>query len=86
MEITHWRHTIDALDEQLVQLISQRAEAAHAIGELKRTLNLPIYEPVREQQVFDHVCRVNPGPLSDAEMLHVFERIMDVMRTLQRRD
>ena len=29
---------------------------------------------------------VNPGPLADAEMPHVYERIIDVMRTLQRRD
>jgi chorismate mutase len=29
---------------------------------------------------------VNPGPLDDAELLHVYERIIDVMRTLQRRD
>jgi chorismate mutase len=29
---------------------------------------------------------VNPGPLADAELLDVYERIIDVMRTLQRRD
>jgi chorismate mutase len=32
------------------------------------------------------VQRINPGPLADSEMLHVYERIIDVMRTLQRRD
>jgi chorismate mutase len=86
MEIGDWRKKIDELDEQIVKLISQRAEAAQAIGELKRTSALPVYEPKREQQVFDHVCKSNPGPLADAEMLHVYERIIDVMRTLQRRD
>jgi chorismate mutase len=86
MEIGDWRQKIDELDEQIVRLINQRAEAARAIGELKRSSALPIYEPKREQQVFDHVCRTNPGPLDDAELLHVYERIIDVMRTLQRRD
>jgi chorismate mutase len=86
MEISDWRNKIDELDEQIVQLISQRAQAAQAIGELKRTSDLPVYEPKREQAVFEHVLRVNPGPLADAEMLHVYERIIDVMRTLQRRD
>ena len=74
------------MDEQIVQLISQRAEAAKAIGELKRKADLPVYEPQREQTVFDHVKAVNPGPLADAEILHVYERIIDVMRTLQRHD
>lgn len=86
MDISDWRKKIDELDEQIVRLISQRAEAAQAIGELKRTSNLPVYEPAREQNVFNHVRAVNPGPLADAEMLHVYERIIDVMRTLQRRD
>ena len=48
--------------------------------------NLPVYEPRREQDVFDRVRAANPGPLDDAELLHVYERIIDVMRTLQRRD
>lgn len=86
MDIAEWRKKIDEIDEQLVQLIGQRAHAARAIGELKRNSDLPVYEPQREQQVFDHVRRVNTGPLDEAEMLHIYERIMDVMRTLQRRD
>lgn len=86
MEISDWRKKIDELDEKIVRLISQRAEAARAIGELKRSTDLPVYEPRREQAVFDHVRAANPGPLDDAEMLHVYERIIDVMRTLQRRD
>ena len=86
MEISDWRQKIDELDEQIVRLISQRAEAAKAIGELKKKSELPVYEPKREQIVFDHVRKVNPGPLGDAEILHVYERIVDVMRTLQRRD
>lgn len=86
MEISDWRQRIDELDEQIVQLISKRAEAAKAIGDLKRNANLPVYEPGREQAVFDHVCSVNPGQLPDKEILHIYERIIDVMRTLQRRD
>jgi len=84
VEISDWREKIDELDVQIVRLISQRAEAAREIGELKRAANLP--EPHREQAVFDHVRAANPGPLGDAELLHVYERIIDVMRSLQRRD
>ena len=86
MDIADWRKKIDDMDEQIVHLISQRAKAAKAIGDLKRTTDLPVYEPLREQAVFAHVKAVNPGPLDDVEMLHVYERIIDVMRTLQRRD
>lgn len=86
MDIDGWRRKIDDLDEQIVRLISERAEAARAIGDIKREADLPVYEPLRERAVFEHVRTVNPGPLADLEMLHVYERIIDVMRTLQRRD
>ncbi len=85
MDIADWRKKIDELDEQIVQLISQRAEAARAIGELKQQQSLPVYEPNREQQVFEHVRRTNKGPLGDAEIQHVYERIIDVMRSLQKK-
>jgi chorismate mutase-like protein len=84
MEISDWRRKIDELDEQIVRLINQRADAARAIGELKQGANLPVYEPQREKDVFDHVRRVNPGPLSDTEIVDIYERIIDVMRALQK--
>lgn len=86
MDISDWRKQIDELDVELVLLISKRAEAAKAIGELKKAAAMPVYEPRREQQVFDQIRAANPGPLADAELLHVYERIIDVMRTLQRQD
>jgi chorismate mutase len=86
LELADWRSKIDAIDEQIVKLISERAAAATAIGELKHRSGLPVYEPQREQNVFAHVKRVNPGPLPDQEMQHIYERLIDVMRTLQRRD
>jgi len=86
MDISDWRKKIDELDEQIVQLINKRAEAAKAIGELKKVSSLPVYEPGREQAVFDHIRAVNPGPLSGTELQDVYERIIDVMRTLQRRE
>jgi len=45
MDISDWRKKIDDLDGELVELISQRAQAAHEIGKLKRDAGLPIYEP-----------------------------------------
>jgi len=84
MDIADWRSKIDKLDEQIVQLLSERAAAAVAIGQLKAQTSAPIYEPLREQAVFEHVRSVNPGPLTGAQIQDVYERLMDVMRALQR--
>jgi chorismate mutase len=86
MDISDWRIKIDELDEQIVQLLSQRAAAAVEIGKLKAKTSAPIYEPQREQTVFEHVRKVNPGPLTGAQVQDVYERLMDVMRALQRQE
>jgi len=86
MDISDWRKKIDEIDRKLVELLSQRAQAAHAIGKLKRTAGMPIYEPDREQGVFANVRTVNHGPLPDVDLLRVYERIMDVMRQIQKEE
>jgi chorismate mutase-like protein len=85
MDIDGWRQKIDGLDDEIVKLINERADAAMKIGELKRASDLPVYEPQREKSVFEHVRKVNQGPLSEAAIVDIYERIIDVMRTLQKR-
>ena len=84
MDIPDWRNKIDELDRQLVDLLSQRAQAAHEIGKLKKTSSMPIYEPDRERLVFDNVRRANRGPLPERDLLRIYERILDIMRKIQR--
>lgn len=84
MDIEDWRRKIDELDQRLVQLLSERARAAVEIGRLKRDTDLPIYEPDRERAVFANVQKLNRGPLPGRELVRIFERIMDVMRNIQK--
>ncbi|HYA26125.1 MAG TPA: chorismate mutase [Terriglobales bacterium] len=86
MDISDWRKKIDELDRKLVELLNQRATAAHEIGKLKRDAGMPIYEPDREQAVFNNVRRDNRGPLPDHDLLNIYERIMDIMRQIQREE
>jgi chorismate mutase len=47
---------------------------------------MPIYEPDREKLIFEKVRSANRGPLPDNELRHVFERIIDVMRNIQKQE
>ena len=84
MDIADWRKKIDELDRRLVELLSERARAAVEIGRLKRNTNLPVYEPDRERVVFENVQQINPGPLPGRDLVRIYERIMDVMRNIQK--
>jgi chorismate mutase len=83
MTLENWRKRIDELDLQIVGLLNQRAHAALQIGKLKQATSLPVYEPAREKVIYERVRAANPGPLPDIELVRIYERIIDVMRTLQ---
>jgi chorismate mutase len=84
MDIADWRKQIDELDIRLVELLNQRARAAKEIGRLKRNTSMPVYEPDRERIIFENVRKANQGPLPDGELRQVYERIIDVMRNIQK--
>lgn len=84
MDIADWRKKIDELDGKLVELLSERARSAQEIGKLKRDTSLPIYEPDRERIVLENVQSANRGPLPGRDIVRIFERIIDVMRNLQK--
>jgi chorismate mutase len=69
-----------------VELLSERARAAQMVGHLKAATSLPVYEPAREKAVYANVRAANKGPLPDIELTHIYERIIDVMRALQRNE
>ena len=84
MDISDWRARIDEIDEKLIELFNQRARIALEIGRIKKELGVPVFNPDREDFIYDHVQRNNPGPLSNAAIRRLFERIIDETRRLER--
>ena len=84
MDIADWRKKIDEIDQQLVEILNRRAQAAQEIGRLKRQAEMPIYEPDRERIVLAQVQEANRGPLQHRHLIQIYERIMDVMRNVQK--
>lgn len=86
MDISDWRKKIDELDRKLAALLNERACAAIEIGRLKRNTDLPVYEPEREREVIRNVQKWNSGPLDGRDLEAIYERIMDVMRSVQKHE
>lgn len=83
MDINGWRQRIDDLDRKLVELLNERAKAAQAIGRLKRSTAMPIYEPARERTIYANVAAANQGPLRDQDLLVIYQALIAVMREIQ---
>jgi chorismate mutase len=86
MDISDWRKKIDDIDRKLAALLDERASAVIEIGRLKRNTNLPIYEPDREREVIANVQQSSKGPLAERDLSQIYERIMDVMRSIQKHE
>lgn len=84
MTIDDIRLAIDELDRQLLQIFNQRASLALQIGEIKKELGLPVYDPGREKLIFERMQAANPGPLDDGAIIRLFERVIDESRRLER--
>ena len=54
------------------------------IGHIKKKLNLPAWQPQREAEILRNVVKSNHGPLDDAAVRRLFERIIDEARALER--
>jgi chorismate mutase-like protein len=84
MNLSDWRRRIDEIDKKLVELLNERSKCALEIGKLKQEANMPLYQPDREKDVLANAESHNLGPLSDAAIRRLFERIIDEARSAER--
>jgi chorismate mutase len=84
MSVEQWRRRIDEIDRQLVELLNERSRCVLKIGRIKKDDGSPLYQPDREREVLAAVERANRGPLSEAAVRRLFERILDEARSVER--
>jgi chorismate mutase-like protein len=84
MNLSDWRQRIDEIDKKLVELLNARSQCALEIGKLKQEAKIPLYQPDRENEVLSNAECNNPGPLTDAAIRRLFERIIDEARAAER--
>ncbi len=77
-DLAQVRARIDAVDEDIHRLISERARLAQAVGMSKAASGRAVdfYRPEREAQVLRRARERNEGPLRDEEVLRLFREIM----------
>jgi chorismate mutase-like protein len=83
-ELARLRNSIDALDAQILELITERVSAALAIGEIKRRTGRAIYDPEREREILTRLEQAAPAPLTPEMARRIFERLIDECRRAER--
>ena len=81
-EIAAHRMRIDEIDCRVVRLLNERATHSLAIRGLKPKMSWGLYDPKREEEIFDNLARCNEGPLYADNLREVYEAILHVMKEL----
>lgn len=76
------RDQIDAIDNELLQLVNRRAGLAQQIGKIKKSGT--VYRPEREAQILTRIQALNPGPISSEHVKQLFTEIMSLCRALEK--
>ncbi|MGQ4807094.1 T-protein [Candidatus Entotheonellaceae bacterium PAL068K] len=83
MGLRELRKRLDAVDDQIMALLSERAQVIVQVADFKRRHNLPIYIPERETAILERLCAMNPGPLSHEAIDRIYRTIIEEMRKFE---
>lgn len=84
MSLSEHRQAIDKYDAQIVALLNERTKHVLAIGEIKIKAGEEIYAPHRERAVFQRICKLNTGPITDSSLQAIYREIMSSALSLEK--
>lgn len=77
------RHKIDTIDDEILDLLNERARVAQDIGHAKAGQGLEFYNPGREQAVFERLIARNSGPFPSEAIRRVYREIISASLSLE---
>lgn len=86
MSLEETRQQIDAVDQQLIRLLNERAELVQRVGEIKKKDGLDIYVPGREEKLLRKLSELNRaqnGKLTEKAIRAIYREIMSAALALE---
>ncbi len=83
MNLDDIRNQIDAIDRELLDSLSKRADLVHEVGVIKKRDGLQIYAPEREEALLRRLMEMNRGRLPEKSLRAIFSEIMSAALALE---
>jgi chorismate mutase len=78
------RERIDAIDQEIVALLNERARIALEIGRVKQVAGRrSVRDARREEQVIEHVTSVSAGLFPEPELVALYRKLIAATRRVQ---
>ncbi|MCC6132541.1 MAG: prephenate dehydratase [Acidobacteria bacterium] len=84
MDIDELRARIDAVDDELLNLLNERARLVEEVGLIKQQLQRPFYVPGRERSIIERLLGLNQGPFPSEGIKPVFQEIFSACLSLEK--
>lgn len=82
-ELSGLRDRIDRIDDQILDLLNQRAEVVIAVGKTKENREASFYVPSREKAIYERLTGMNPGPFPNDAVRKVFREIISASLNME---
>jgi chorismate mutase len=83
-EIVQLRKKIDAVDEQILSLFSERVRICEVVGAAKKANGLPVHDARREEEVYSKIReRAKKIGLDPLQVDAVYREIVNMCSTVQ---
>lgn len=84
-ELEALRREIDAIDAQILALVTARVRVVLRVGDVKRAIDAPVYDPERERAMIERLSDRAEPPLDRSTVRRIFERLIDESRRIEQR-
>ena len=75
-EIDQLREQIDRVDAFIVELIKERMQYVHRVGEIKAVTGSALFVPERESEQREKLAKLNDGALPEEALLSIYRQII----------
>jgi chorismate mutase / prephenate dehydratase len=83
MSLDELRRSIDAIDDQILALLEQRASVVAEVAREKAARELPVHDPDRERMILDRLAQKGAGRFPREAILAVYREVMSACLAIQ---
>ena len=87
-DLKELRREIDAIDEEILRLLNQRAKLAKRAGEIKKSMGLEVHVPEREREIINRIIRLNKELYGEEfpteAVVHIYREIISACLSLEK--
>ena len=77
------REKIDKIDKKIINLIKNRMDIAKEVGKIKSTLNIPIEDKKREEEIISRLVEFSDGSLNQNQLIRIITALFKISKQVQ---